>query len=168
MGESGRIDHTTLHRIILDNGGKIVGGYVREWMVSGEPSDHGWSDIDCIFATTQGERAAILGIKESFGDEAPSIDVRQQTTHFTDFYCNCWEFDGKIKMIYPADSRMTFEELAEETSSKIARCIYSWWFSSRLQYRVRKLILRGWTIHHPNKEPVSSGLLNAIIRGSMA
>jgi hypothetical protein len=42
------MDHELIHRTIISNGGKIVGGYVREWIANGEPSNTGWSDIDIL------------------------------------------------------------------------------------------------------------------------
>lgn len=159
-----KIDHGFLHKTILENGGKIVGGYVRAWIANGGPCDNGWNDIDCIFETKNGERKTVDTLNQKFGKDFPPIDVRQTSTYFTDFYCNCWEFDGEIKMTHPANLNMTYKELEDETKAKWARCIFSWWWSSRLPYRVARLVSNGWKIYNPDKTPVTDILLKPIIK----
>lgn len=157
MGQAA-IDHRLLQDTILNNGGIIIGGYVRAWVINGYASNDGWDDVDCFFPTNSDYQNAKLELQNKFGDDCPKIDVRYMHT-FNDFYCNCWKYDGEIKLMEPALSLLTFDELKEETIAKQARCIASWWWSSRLPYRVKKLIKRGFTILHPDKTPVASSIL---------
>jgi hypothetical protein len=135
------IDHDFIIKTVLENGGEIVGGYMRAWVSNGNPSDTGWDDVDVICRDEKNQTR----IREELSDAGIFVDFRP-TFSFTDFWCNCWKFDGNIKMIEPALSKKSFSWLESQTKEKIAQCIFSFQYSMRLPYRVVKLIKRGWKI----------------------
>lgn len=156
-----QVDHEFLQDTIVSHGGRIIGGYVRAWVQHGKPSNIGWSDIDCWFDDQAKFVKVQTLLKERMGDSCPQIDNRYLHT-FNDFFCNCWQYDGNIKLMEPAASMLSFEELREETLKKQARCIVSWRWASRLPYRVKKLLAAGFVILHPDKTPVAQALLRSL------
>jgi hypothetical protein len=157
-----KLNHELIIKTIIDNGGEILGGYVRAWVENGEPSDNGWSDIDCKFNSIENFKNAK---KIIFNEHPVNIDLK--VTHFgeffNDFWCNCWKFDGQLKMIKPALGNISFQELENETKAKIAKCIISFFWVMRLPHRVLNLINRGWTICESNGDPVPPKTIQRII-----
>lgn len=112
--------HETIIKTVLDNGGTIVGGYVREWVRFGEPQLNGWSDIDVL--CEKNENKTIIA-KKLF-EVGIDADFRA-TPPFNDFFCNCWMFDGKIKPVEAKDKRFSPEEIMEQTQKNEARMMNS-------------------------------------------
>jgi hypothetical protein len=141
-------DHEVLHREILDVGGVIVGGYVREWVRNGgdAPSNEGWSDVDCFFPDPDKGLAARARLKELLGERCPSIQILFGLEFFDDFFCNCWKFDGAISPYPPAIDR--YEQTLEETRQEIARVIVSIPRVMRAPRRVAAMSQRGWEIQN--------------------
>lgn len=181
------IDHELIQRIIIDNGGCIIGGYVRQWVSKGEPSDTGWSDIDCRFITIEGYRNANremmnlnpvpprLDLFTGHGKMKRAPDQRFFTAvGFNDFWCNCWMFDGKIKPFPPllSASKTLIDEIREQNKNKIARMIPS--AIGKISEnpmtnadRVSRYVSRGWTIqNHDGTEPCRNmmRLMRSVIR----
>ena len=141
-------DHEVLHREILDVGGTIAGGYVREWVRTGSetPPNNGWSDVDCFFPTPDKGLVAASRLKELLGDRCPQIQILFGLTMFDDFFCNCWKFDGAISPYPPAIER--YEQTLEETRQGIARVIVSITSVMRAPRRVTALSQKGWEIQN--------------------
>jgi hypothetical protein len=139
-------DHEVLHREILDVGGTIAGGYVREWVRAGgeTPPNEGWSDLDCFFPTHDKALAVTKRLKELLGDRCPNIHALFGLASFDDFFCNCWKFDGIISPYPPAINR--HEQTLEETRQGIAHVIISIPSVMRKSRRVVALSQRGWEI----------------------
>ena len=148
-------DHEFIIKTIIDNDGVIVGGYVRAWVVNGGLKNDGWSDIDCQFKSLDGAKNTKLKLFETLGDLTPPIDVRRRVNHMDNFWCNCWKFDGEIKMMEPALSSMKFEDLEQETKNKIARCILPLRWAMRFPHKIKTMILHGWDIVHSDGTPIS-------------
>jgi hypothetical protein len=147
MGSS-KLNHSFIIETIVENEGIIIGGYMREWMARGEPSDEGWNDIDCKFKSIEGHKTALKKLREEFGERAPNIDIRQINEHFQSFWCNCWMFDGEIKLIEPALSKKTFDQQKEENMAKQAKSIVPLWLLNiRDPKRITNLINNGWSIY---------------------
>jgi len=140
------VDHEVLHREILDVGGTIAGGYVREWVRTGggTPPSDGWSDVDCFFPTPERGMTAISRLKELLGDRCPNIHILFGLTISNDFFCNCWKFDG---IISPYPFAIKRHELTlEETRQRIAHVIVSIPRVMRSPHRVAALSQKGWEI----------------------
>jgi len=141
-------DHEVLHREILDVGGTIAGGYVREWVRtgSGAPPNNGWSDVDCFFPTPERGMTAISRLKELLGDRCPKMHALFGLAFFDDFFCNCWKFDGTISSYPPVVDR--HEQTLEETRQGIAHVIFSIPRVMRLPHRVTAMSQKGWEIQN--------------------
>jgi hypothetical protein len=112
------INHCLLHKTIADYGGLIVGGYMRAWVLNGEPSDHGWSDVD------------VFGIKKEFKNLLKDKIKEATNGRKTDFkylgivcnfHCNSWIYDGRS--IYREKTKYgKYDDLEvlEQTKSKMA------------------------------------------------
>lgn len=149
------MDHDILHRSIIDNGGLIVGGYVREWIANGEPSDNGWSDID-IMAMSSKHGAISTALKD--------LRVRadfQARAPFNDFFCNCWGFDGKIFPIEAADKRFLPEEIMEQTKNKEAHSMKS---NPLFFHKYMKFVVRGWKVFSPKENPIHPAIVQALLK----
>ena len=153
------INHDFVVKTIFDNGGYIHGGYVRAWVLNGEPSNNGWNDIDCLFDKKEGRAKAQLILNEEYGSNSPRLDTRQIHSFFNDFWCNCWKFDGKIKLVEPAASQISIEALRDETISKVARCITTIHFVARLQYRIDRFFNDGWNVVNSDGSKIPSRFL---------
>lgn len=112
--------HDTIIKNVLDNGGIITGGYVREWVRYGEPQLKGWSDID-VFCKENKNKTKIA--KQLF-EIGVDTDFRA-TPPFNDFFCNCWMFDGEIKPVEAKDKRFSPQEIMEQTQKSEARMMAS-------------------------------------------
>jgi len=108
--------HEDILKIVLDNGGVIAGGYVREWVRFGEPQEKGWSDID-VFCEKIESKIKIYKELSAIGVES---DFRA-TPPFNDFFCNCWMFDGKIRLVEPKDKKYSEYEIREQTINSQAK-----------------------------------------------
>lgn len=108
--------HEDIINIVLNNGGAITGGYVREWVRFGEPQDKGWTDVD-ILCEKMDAKMKIYRELDAMGIDS---DFRV-TIPFNDFFCNCWLFDGKIKIVEPKDNQYSEEEIKEQTISSQAK-----------------------------------------------
>jgi hypothetical protein len=141
-------DHEILHREVLDVGGTIAGGYVREWVRAGSetPPNEGWSDVDCFFPTPEKGMTAISRLKELLGDKCPNIHILFGLAFFGDFFCNCWQFDGTISPYPPAIDR--HEKTLEETRQGIAHVIHSIPSVMKKSWRVIAMSQRGWEIQN--------------------
>lgn len=151
-----RINHDILIKTILDNDGVIGGGYVRAWVQAGEPVDSGWEDIDCNFNDRRKAINAQSELNKLFLNNPLILDFRWDFTA-RDLYCNCWYFDGKLKLIEPAKSTILYDELKEMTTNKIAKCIYP--FDHVMRRRPLKVITMiddyGWKILNSDNQELS-------------
>lgn len=162
MGKT-TIDHEFLIKTILDNGGEIVGGYVRAWKAAGHPTDYGWKDIDCVFEEDRKFWETVKIINKKFGPNAPVLDFKAQffkklfgiqspvdhlgiKLSFNDFYCNCWKFNGKFELLEPAKSKVSIEEMEEFMKNKIAKCIRHFSSLSYSAHKVFKMKEYGWKL----------------------
>jgi hypothetical protein len=141
-------DHEILHREILDAGGTIAGGYVRQWVRAGSetPPNEGWSDLDCFFPTHDKALAVAKRLRELLGDRCPNMSALFGLPSFDDFFCNCWQFDGAISPYPPAIDRR--EQTLEETCQGIARVIISIPSVMKKPRRVANMSQRGWEIQN--------------------
>jgi hypothetical protein len=156
-----KLNHDFLIKTIIDNGGKIRGGYVREWILNGEPSDFGWEDVDCTFESSDSEDKALKILYENLGN-IPKIDTRCQSfnsplseywcfyekLHIFEpsFFCNFWLFDGSFKLLEPAKSKFSYEEILEMTKNKIARCSMPFHYPTFTPFKIFKMLYYKWNI----------------------
>lgn len=169
------IDHKLLVDSILSQDGIIVGGYVRAWISNGNPTDDGWEDVDCVFPDATKANKAIANINDLFGNNAPNIDIRASSfvneeikslklisLRFDTFYCSCWKFDGEFKLLEPAKSDMSFNEVVDQTKNKIAQCIMPFRFYNKNPRQIAKMIRRKWKIIDDKKNPIPEDILKRI------
>jgi hypothetical protein len=154
-----KIDHDFILKTILDNDGYIHGGYVRAWILNENPSDNGWNDIDCVFESPDNRKNVQRILFDQYGFKCPKIDTRQLGFGFNDFFCNCWKFDGRLRLVEPANGSFSFEQLKEETQEKIAKCITSIRWVSRIPNRIKRFTEDGWTVLKSDGTPVSPSFL---------
>jgi hypothetical protein len=136
------IDHDKLIGSVLNNGGILAGGYVREWVRFGEPQNFGWNDIDVFCLDTKNihsieKEGKKLGVKFDFRAAPP----------FNDYFCNCWMFDGKIKPVEAKDKKYSVNEIEEQTKSHQAKMMRGSFL------RIDKIISfrkNNWTIYFTN------------------
>jgi hypothetical protein len=148
-----KLNHDFLIKTIIDNGGKIRGGYVREWVFNGEPSDFGWEDIDCIFPSSEKYFETKRSLHEYFGNNTPVIDIKCQEfnerkpySFANDFFCNYWGFNGEFFLLEPSKSLFSYEEIIEMTKNKIARCAMPFHYPTFNIYKIFKMLYYKWNI----------------------
>lgn len=129
-------------KTVLDNGGSIAGGFVREWVRFGEPQNKGWNDVD-VFCVKETNKQAIEAKLRELG---VAVDFRAQPP-FNDYYCNCWMFDGEIKPVEATNRKFSVEEIKEQTINSQAKPI------GGAAFRIDKIISffkNGWDVYFLN------------------
>lgn len=92
------MDHDKIIKIILDNDGYIIGGYIREWLANRKPKDTGWNDIDikCPVELENNIRKQIYSLY-------PNIKLDFSPNMFNGYRnpysCNLIKYDGSFKNV---------------------------------------------------------------------
>jgi hypothetical protein len=153
------MDHELIHRTIISNGGKIVGGYVREWIANGEPSNTGWSDIDILVDPQHQEtikkQLIDIGIRADFQARLP----------FNDFYCNCWGYDGSIFPISKTEERFSVDQIMEQTKNKEAHAMKTNRF---ILHKWIKFQIKGWKLFDHHGNPLKQSMVDALLKKHQA
>jgi hypothetical protein len=137
------MDHDFIINTIIKNNGIIIGGYIREWVVNGNPSDHNWKDIDIKCPENSVEK-----IKKEIGSLYPNLilDFRPNlyVGYKSPYSCDLIQYDGEFKTV----DIITKENYLDLIKNKI--CIYIRKTSvGRKLNREQKLINQGWKIEFP-------------------
>lgn len=137
------MDHDKIIKIILDNNGYIIGGYIREWLAYGKPKDSGWKDID-IKCPIESEKK----IKKEIYNLYPNIKLDFSANIFNGYRnpysCNLVKYDGDFKNVnYQID--MDFVSLTRDK-----RCLFLKKNNiGRVLSFEQRLLNNGWKIEFP-------------------
>lgn len=135
------------HKFIIDtiikNNGIILGGYIREWVANGIPSDYNWQDIDikCPKDSIEKIRKQIYNIYPNLKlDFSPN----EYSGYRSPYSCNLIQYDGEFKTV----KYLGNEDYIDLTKKKI--CIYFKKnnFGRKIDLE-RRLINQGWKIEFP-------------------
>lgn len=92
------MNHDFIINTIIKNNGVICGGYVREWIINGKPSDIGWNDID-ILCSIENQKI----IKNTINSLYPNIEIDFRINNYlnsTSPLCfDLFLYDGNLKVI---------------------------------------------------------------------
>jgi len=153
------MDHELIHRTVINNGGVIVGGYVREWIANGNPSDIGWTDIDILCGNQNyikiHNKLKEMGIRADFQAKIP----------FNDFYCNCWGYDGLIFPIPKTEERFSVDQIMEQTKNKEAHAMKTNRF---ILHKWIKFQIKGWKLFDHHGNPLKQSMVDALLKKHQA
>lgn len=150
------LNHNTLLDIIFGNGGHIGGGYAREWVLNGSPSDTGWNDLDIICEKDKEDiiKNKILQIYpnlkidfrmniESLGWGSKSF-YSLSVIYFKDKETLCLWKENKVRDIYKEYTDIIIESISNK------KCICrSNLHGNRDLLMERKIKNKGFTIEYP-------------------
>jgi hypothetical protein len=92
------MNHDFIIDTIIKNNGAICGGYVREWIINGKPSDIGWNDID-IRCSIENQKI----IKNTINSLYPNIEIDFRINNYLNTISPlCFDlflYDGNFKVI---------------------------------------------------------------------
>lgn len=138
------IDHDFIIKTILDNNGVLIGGYVREWIGNGSPSNNNWKDIDI-----KCPKDSMKKIKKEINSLYPNLKLDFASNEYCSFRspysCNLIQYDGEFK---------TVKYLGEQDYVHLAKnkiCIFfrKTSIGRKLDFE-KRLINDGWKIEFPN------------------
>lgn len=161
------IDHDLVLSSIIEYGGHVRGSYVRSWILNGEPSDHGWGDLD-VFGVPPQLRESL---KNKIGDQINNRVIEfwddSDPWNFHYFNCNSWIYDGILHRKYIND--FSDEEVLDQINKKKAVLISDKIeATSHFRIKVLKYIQRyKMTIHYSNMELVKLNDLGLTIHQFM-
>lgn len=137
------IDHNFIINTILKNKGIIIGGYIREWLANGSPSNCGWKDID-IKCKKDDE----LIIQKEIALRHPNLSLDFSPNMYDSYRnlysCNLIKYDGEFKPCIEIKN-----DIIDLTKNKI--CLYlNNSCAGRILSFEKKIIQNGWQIKYPN------------------
>lgn len=137
------IDHNFVINIIIKNKGIIIGGYVREWLANGVPSDNGWKDIDI-----KCQKKDSIIIEKEIKIKYPKLQLDFSPNMYDSYRnlysCNLIKYDGEFKPCINSNY-----DILNLTKNKI--CIYlNNSNAGRVLSFEKKIINNGWKIEYPN------------------
>jgi hypothetical protein len=137
------MDHDNIIKIILNNDGYIIGGYIREWLANGKPKDTGWKDID-IKCPVESEET----IRKKINLLYPNIKLDFSPNSFNGYRnpysCNLVKYDGNFKNVN-CQIDMDFVSLTRDK-----RCLFLKKNNiGRVLSFEQRLLNDGWKIEFP-------------------
>jgi hypothetical protein len=150
------LNHNILLDIIFSNSGHIGGGYAREWVLNGSPSDTGWNDLDIICERDKEDiiKNKILNLYpklkidfrmniESLGWGSKSF-YSLSVIYFKDKETLCLWKENKVRNIYKEYTDLIIESISNK------KCICRSNLNGNRDFLMeRKIKNKGFTIEYP-------------------
>jgi hypothetical protein len=137
------MNHDLIVDTIIKNNGIIIGGYVREWLGNGTPSDTGWKDID-IKCPQESE----FKIRKELYDIYPKLFLDFSPNAFfgyrSPYSCNLIQYDGEFKTV----KCLGEQDYVDSAKNKICIYLKKTSLGRKLNFEQR-LINDGWKIEFP-------------------
>ena len=138
------MDHNFIINTIIKNNGIIIGGYVREWIWNGSPSDNNWKDID-IKCPLDSEEKIAKEIHSLYPNIILDFRPNKFTGYKSPYSCDLLQYDGQFKTVEYFGDEKNYVDLAK---NKICIYLRKRHIGRKLD-REKLLISTGWTIEFP-------------------